>query len=151
MTTDSLAIAPTSLPIPSIPTTVSIPIEVRALSYWAKNYVFEIHEIPQMSHEYFTYVPHYWSRAGTDSSLHLALCALSQALFAQSGNTHMAIDDAEKVYARAIIKTHKEMEALSSDRIDELLLAIMLMATYEVLLRTCHENSIEPPVRLTAA
>jgi hypothetical protein len=43
-----------------------------------------------------------------------------------------ALEDADRFYARCIIQTQKEMKELSTERIDHLVIATLLMMNYEV-------------------
>lgn len=115
-----------------IPKALSIPVEVHAFHYWMENFIFRLDDLPDIGHEYSTYVLSYWARARPGSSLHLALSALSHAVFGRARQVSKAIEDADKIHAQGIVRTHKELKELSDESIDQLLITIMLMSSYEV-------------------
>lgn len=99
--------------------------------------MFRLEDLPDIGHEYSNYVLFNWVRAQPGSSLHVALSALSHAVFGRARHVNKAIEDADRAHAQSIIKTSKgmrEMKEMSSESIDQLLVAIMLMGTYEVCL-----------------
>jgi hypothetical protein len=88
--------------------------------------------MPDIGHEYSSYVLFHWNRAQPSSSIHLALSALSLAIFGKAKQVNRAIEDAQKYHALTIVKAKEEMKEPSNGSIDQLLLAIMLMGFYEV-------------------
>lgn len=111
---------------------MSVPLETLALNYWVENYLFRQAEIPDMAHEYGTYITSHWHRVTPDSSLGLALKAYSLAAFARTRGIDNALGDADRLYQRSIMKTHEEVQNPSSDGLDQLLIATMLMGHFEV-------------------
>ena len=122
---------------PSISTALSTPIEVQAFHYWIENFMFRLEDLPDIGHEYSNYVIFNWIRAQPGSSLHVSLSALSHAVFGRARHVNKAIQDADRAHAQSIIKTSKDMrdvKEMSTENIDQLLVAIMLMGLYEVCL-----------------
>ena len=96
--------------------------------------MFRLDDLPDIGHEYNSFVISHWARARPGSGLHLALSALSHAVFGKARNVNKALEDADKFHAQSIMKTHKEMNELSAENIDQLLVTIMLMSSFEVCL-----------------
>ena len=119
-------------PEPSPPDGLSTPIEIQAFHYWRENFIFGLDELPDFGHEYGSYVLFYWNRARSDSSLHLALSALSHAVFGRARQVSQALEQAKRIHAQAIVSTKKDMNEVSEETIDQLLVAIMLMGSYAV-------------------
>ena len=97
--------------------------------------MFRLEDLPDIGHEYGNYVLFNWVRARPGSSLHVALSALSHAVFGRARHENKALENAGKAQALSIVKTSKEMmevKQVSSQSIDQLLVATMLMGTYEV-------------------
>jgi hypothetical protein len=115
-------------PMPAITTSY----ETLAFHYWVENYVFRVDELPEFGHEYLQYVLYYWNRTRPGSSLHLALSAVSLAVFGKARGVGQAVEDAERIHEQTIVSTKKVMSEVSDETIDQLLLAIMLMGFYEV-------------------
>ena len=124
---------------PSASRALSQPIDGQALSYFVANFVFRPDDLPDIAHEYSTYVLLSWARAWPDSSIHAALYALSHAMYGRARQVDVALTDAEKLYASSIVQVRKEMANPSTQQdIDHLLFTIMLMGFYEVsLCRLC--------------
>jgi hypothetical protein len=96
--------------------------------------MFKVDDLPDIGHEYGTYVLSHWNRAQPGSSLHLAFSALSHAVFGRARWVNKAIEDADRSHAQSIVRTQEEMKEFSNESIDQLLVSIMLMGTYEVCL-----------------
>jgi hypothetical protein len=124
--------SPTPVSSQGVQPALSLPVELHALSFWVENFQFRLDDLPGMGHEYGSYVLLHWARARPDSSLHLALLALSHAVFGRIRQVDEATIGAYKFYARSIVKLSKETKELSSENMDQLLLTTMLMANYEV-------------------
>jgi hypothetical protein len=119
-------------PEPSPPDALSTPIEIKAFHYWMENFTFRLDDLPDIGHEYGSYVLLYWNRARSYSSLHLALSALSHAVFGRAKQVSKAVESAQRIHAQTIVSTKKDMDEVSDESIDQLLVAVMLMGTYEV-------------------
>ena len=89
-------------------------------------------EMPDIAHEYSSFVLDHWVAAQPDSSLRLALSAFSHAAFGRAMKAQKAVEVADKLYAQSIIRTQEEMKTLSDEAIDRLLLTIMFMSQHEV-------------------
>jgi hypothetical protein len=122
---------------PSLSYALSLPIDVQSFHYWVENFMFRLDDLPDIGHEYSNYVIFTWVRAHPGSSLHVSLFALSHAVFGRARRVSKAIEDADRAHAQSIIKTSKDMrdmKEMSGEDIDQLLVATMLMGTYEVCL-----------------
>ena len=82
--------------------------------------------------EFGTYALRHWVHAPSNSSLHLAVSAFSLAVFGQARHVDQALVDADKFYARSVVKTRREVEQLSNETVDQLLATTALMASYDV-------------------
>lgn len=85
-----------------------------------------------MAHEYVAYVVPHWERAAPDSVLGLALAAYSHAAFGRTRRVSKALWDADRLYASSVMKMHQEIREPSSDGVDQLIIATMLMGHVEV-------------------
>lgn len=112
----------------------SAPLSEHAFLYWVQNYVFRPDDLPDIGHEYGTYVLFAWLRSRPESSLHLALNALSHAIFGKARKLDQATKDAHELYAQSIVLMRQEMEKPANEDLDRLLITIMLMGLFEVLI-----------------
>jgi hypothetical protein len=65
----------------------------------------------------------------------LALFTFSHAVFGRANHVEKALEEAERAHAQSIAAMQKEMEnleQLSDDNIDQLLVTTMLMSSYQV-------------------
>ncbi|KAF2670193.1 hypothetical protein BT63DRAFT_454375 [Microthyrium microscopicum] len=127
----------------SVPPLVAGTIEHVALQYWTDHFAAWPTDLFEFGHEYGSYALCYWNCVDSGSSLYSALSAFSLALFGQAKHSNEALDHADKFYGKSIIKTQQEIKKLSSDNIDQLLVAISLMAIYENL--TSSSGNQHPP------
>lgn len=111
---------------------LSIPVELHAFHYWVENFTAWPNDLLDIGHEYGSYALCHWNRARPDSSLHLAVSAFSLAVFGLARRVNKALEEADEFYARSVMKTRKEIKELSKETIDQLLVATMLMASYDV-------------------
>ena len=111
-----------------------------AFCYWLENFVFAIRDLPEFGHEYGTYVLPLWISTRPGSSLHLAVSALSLAIFGQVKHSIKAIEAAKRFHTHSIAEAHKLMKQIPNEHIDHLLLTIMLMSSYEARLKTQNLN-----------
>ncbi|KAF2836631.1 hypothetical protein M501DRAFT_1018970 [Patellaria atrata CBS 101060] len=124
-------VAFTNPSVSTIPSPLSLPLETHALHYWARNFAFRLEELPDIGHEYSSYVLLVLARARPDSSIHHALSAFSHAVFGRARQFANAMQIADTAYARGIVKTYREMNTMDNEGIDQLLITIMLMNSYE--------------------
>jgi hypothetical protein len=113
-------------------------LDVQAFHYWLENFMFRLEDLPDIGHEYSSYVVFHWARAPPGSSLHLALFAFSHAVFGRANHVEKALEDADRAHAQAIIAIRKDMEdvdQLAGEGIDQLLVTSMLMSSYQVSLQ----------------
>ena len=109
--------------------------DVQAFHYWLENWMFRLEDLPEIGHMYSEHVLFHWARARPGSGLHLALFAFSHAVFGRANHVERALEEADKAHAQSIVATQKEMEdleQLSDERIDQLLVTTMLMSSYQV-------------------
>jgi hypothetical protein len=112
--------------------TPRIPVKQLAFGYWVENFTFQLGELPDIGHEYGNHTLSYWDNTEPDSSLSLAVSAISHAVFGRAKRLSPALEDAEKHYAKSVVKTRSQIKEVSNETIDQLLITIMLMANYEV-------------------
>ncbi|KAI1408379.1 hypothetical protein F5Y13DRAFT_111593 [Hypoxylon sp. FL1857] len=113
------------------PTSPLPPPDDEAFHFWVDNYMFKDDELPEFAREYSHYVIAYWDKARPDSSLRLAVSAVSHAVFGRAKKADELIEDAEKLFSQSIGKMRSEFHELTQDNIDEVLVTTMLMAFYE--------------------
>lgn len=89
-------------------------------------------DIPDIGHEYLTYIRSYLDHSERDSSLCLAVSAISLVIFGRLKGFSQAIVEADRYYTRVISKTQSDIRNLDKVDVDELMLATMLMTHYEV-------------------
>lgn len=111
---------------------MNVPVELHAFNYWATNYGAWSDDLLDVGHEYGTYALNHWHHVRSDSSVHLALTAFSLAVFGRARRVNSALEIAGKFYTRSIIKTQREINQISSDTVEQLLIATTLMASYDV-------------------
>jgi hypothetical protein len=129
----STELALSSAPSPS--TALSLPLQLNAFYYWVENCMFRLDDLPDFGHDYSSYVLIHLIPAQPGSSLRLAFSALSHAVFGRARKETRAIEDAGKVHAQSMMSTQKDITELSVENTDQLLIAIMLMGSYEVRLK----------------
>ncbi|KAH8199423.1 hypothetical protein TruAng_006418 [Truncatella angustata] len=131
-------VAPRGLPAVQIPGALRESIDTHALNFWVRNWTDRPSDIPDIGHEYLTYIPSHWETCHTGSSLRLAVSAQSLMVFGRLHNVRQAMAEAGKYYAQAIRKTQSDIQTLAHADIDELVLATMLMTHYEARSRGLH-------------
>lgn len=82
--------------------------------------------------EYSAHALRHFTRVSEDSSLRLAVTAFSLAVFGLGRRVKEALEAADKIYAMSVAKVRREIVELSSETIDQILVATVLMATYDV-------------------
>lgn len=100
------------------------------MNYWAMNWV--INGFDDICHEYGSYAISFWNRSQPDSCLSLALLAFAHAVFGRARQVHQVIEHARKLFTRTIVKVDAEIRHVADETIDELIIAIMLMGSFEV-------------------
>ncbi|KAF2476004.1 uncharacterized protein BDR25DRAFT_212412 [Lindgomyces ingoldianus] len=116
---------------PTILPALSFPLELHSVNYWVKNWAFGTNDLPGIGHEYTSYVISHKDRARQDSSLHLAFLAFALAVFGRARKVRKALEDANRFYSQTIAKVKTEIKDVATEDIDQLLITIMLMGTYE--------------------
>ncbi|KAJ5805279.1 hypothetical protein N7474_011166 [Penicillium riverlandense] len=116
-------------PSPASPPT--IPLETHAFHYWVEHFTAWPDDLFDIGLEYGTYALQYWTCAATNSSLQLAVSAFSLAVFGLARNVNQALGDADRVYGKSIARIREEIANLSNGTIDQLLVATLLMASYD--------------------
>jgi hypothetical protein len=102
------------------------------MNYWVENFVFGFDDIPEIGHEYTSYVLPCRDRAHQGSALHLALSALTHAIFGRTRRVDKALEDANMLYSKAIARMEAEVKGVAAEDTDELLITMMLMGSFEV-------------------
>ncbi|KAH6653167.1 hypothetical protein BKA67DRAFT_536861 [Truncatella angustata] len=114
------SVAPRGLPAVQIPGALRESIDTHALNFWVRNWTDRPSDIPDIGHEYLTYIPSHWETCHTGSSLRLAVSAQSLMVFGRLHNVRQAMAEAGKYYAQAIRKTQSDIQTLAHADIDEL-------------------------------
>lgn len=109
--------------------------EAYAFRYFVDNLTIWPNNVADIENDQYTHVICSWESAGPGSSLRLAVSAVSLIVLWQEHRQTRMLNQAQTIYALCISKVHKEMEHLSSERIDHLVVTTTLMATYEVVAR----------------
>lgn len=101
-------------------------------------------ELQEVEQEYGALALKYWTSSQPVSTLRLAVSAFSLALFGKAMRTEDALFEARSFYFKAVKRMRIDLADLSSTTIDQLLVASLLMATYDVRFapRTLHETSV---------
>ncbi|KAJ5604454.1 hypothetical protein N7510_009608 [Penicillium lagena] len=113
----------------------TIPLETHAFHYWVEHFTAWPDDFFDIGLEYGTYALRYWTCAAPNSSLQLAVSAFSLAVFGLARNVNRALGDAERLYGKSIARIREEIAAPSNRTIDQLLVAILLMANYDNIMR----------------
>ena len=119
-------------PHPSASSFTSISIETQALNYWVFHFAAWPSNLADIDRGYEAYVLDQRNRAQPDSSLHLALLAYALATFGRNKSIPKALEIAHKFYSRSIATTQHEINELSNRNIDQLMIATLLLTSYEV-------------------
>jgi hypothetical protein len=129
------------MPPSPVSVALSTPVEIHAFHYWVENFTAWPKDLLDIGHKYTTYTLEYstyalcrWNLIRSDSSIYLAASAFSLAAFGAARHANEAFEKANRFFARSIIKTRKEINELSNETIDQLIVATMLMASYDVCL-----------------
>ncbi|KAI0155438.1 hypothetical protein GGR52DRAFT_205729 [Hypoxylon sp. FL1284] len=98
---------------------------------WLENYVFRGDEMPEFAREYTHDLAVYWDRAKPGSSLRLAVAAVSHAILGRRMGVDNAAEVANSLFAQSFARVQREFREVSLENIDELIIATMLIASYE--------------------
>ncbi|UKZ68726.1 uncharacterized protein TrAtP1_009748 [Trichoderma atroviride] len=123
---------------------LSLPLEMHALYYYADSVSMERHNLGDACYEYSSHVLHYWDLARPGSCLRLALTAYSHAVIGRNRGVRQALGLAQRVYAKAVEEIQKAMSTISSDTIYQVILAMMLMGSYENVMYFSRESTLPP-------
>lgn len=124
---------------------LSLPLEMHALYYYAESVSMERNKLGDACYEYSSHVLHYWNLARPDSCLRLALMAYSHAVIGRNRGVRQALGLAQRVYAKAVVEIQKAMSGISSDTIYQVILAMMLMGSYENVMYFSRESTTRLP------
>ena len=102
------------------------------MNYWVENFVFGINDLPEIGHECTSYVLSYRDRAHPRTSLCQALSALTHAVFGRARPMDRALEDANRLYSQASTRVEAEVNDVTAEDMDELLITMMLMGSFEV-------------------
>lgn len=117
---------------------LQVPMEVHAVNFWSEMWVptFAVNGVAcNLEDDYGSYAASQWSRAQPGSCLHLALLAVTHAVFGRGRWSSLALERGDKYYGKALTSLSKAMrdpDLVSSEDIDHLLITTMLMASFEV-------------------
>lgn len=125
-----LPTTPQPLPLHSL----SLPLENYAFNYWLINFTIwpKQPRDGEVRNEYGAYALCFWNSSPQDSTLRLSLSALSLVIFGRAMHSKKAFESAHYFYWRSIRSMRKEIANLSDQTIDQLLVATLIMATYDV-------------------
>ena len=123
--------AQSTLPDPT--PALGVPLETQAVNYYIRNYTTFDYSMPELMHDHSLSLQSHLDRAKPGSALHLTVSALSHAIFARARNVPDALIIGDKHYSQALAKCEYTLEHYSENDSGALLLATMLMATFEVL------------------
>lgn len=122
-----------------------LPLDMHALYYYAESVSMEKDRLGDACYEYNSHVLHYWNLAKPDSCLRLALTAYSHAVIGRNRGVRQALCLAQRVYAKAVVEIQKAMSGISSDTIYQVILAMMLMGSYENVMYFSRESTTRLP------
>ncbi|KAJ4375822.1 hypothetical protein N0V83_001099 [Neocucurbitaria cava] len=103
-----------------------------ALNFWVANYGFGIDGLDDLDYDHSHLILPYWHRVPADSSLRLALLAVAHAAFGRARSSDAAIKKATNLYHRTLTRVKDEIEAVTVTNIEQLLLAVKLLESFEV-------------------
>ncbi|KAJ5309209.1 hypothetical protein N7508_004588 [Penicillium antarcticum] len=129
----------------SIQPALSLPLEMHALYHCADIFFLEKNMLVEPGQEFVSHVLPYWEYAEPDSSLRLAMTAYSNAVFGRSKGVRSALCLAEKAYMKTVEQTLEEMKTLSANKIYQVVLAMMLMGSYENVMFSLRTPLSSPP------
>lgn len=124
---------------------LSLPLEMHALYYYADSVSMERHILGDACYDYSSHVLHHWELAAPTSCLRLALTAYSHAVIGRNRGVRQAFSVAERVYAKAVEEIRMTMMRLSGDIIYQVMLAMMLMGSYENVMYFSRESTKSLP------
>lgn len=107
-------------------------LDTHALNHWIRNFVFGVDGYQDSDYQGNELIIAQWSDAKLGSALDLALQAFSQIIFGRTQRVPEAIDQASQLYYQTVIKLNADLKNPAADKIDELLVATMLMGSFEV-------------------
>lgn len=108
------------------------PLESHALNFWVANYGFGIDGLDDLDYDHSHLILPYWHRVPADSSLRLALLAVAHAAFGRARSSDAAIKKATNLYHRTLNRVKDEIEFVTATNIEQLLLAVKLLESFEV-------------------
>jgi hypothetical protein len=109
-----------------------IPLETHALQYWITNYASWSDDLIDIGHGYCNYAIGLWNYIRPDSCVRNAIAAFAHATFARARRDTQALVAANTFYAQAITRLRQDISELCVDRIDESIVATMLLSAYDV-------------------
>ncbi|KAJ5587654.1 uncharacterized protein N7459_003419 [Penicillium hispanicum] len=118
-------------PSPRTSLVLSLPLEDHALNYWVRNYTAWPNDLNGIDYEYGVYALHYFNSTASDSTLQLAVSAFSLAIFGRAMHFDKALKNSQVSYSRSIRRMRADITTLSNETVGQLLVATLLMATYD--------------------
>jgi len=110
---------------------------VHAVNYFVHNFLCQPHEIPEVGHEYTCHILIHWQFDKQDSCLSMAIQAFAHAVFGRKRKLPEAVVEAKRLAEVAVDRVNAEVKEVGQwderdGRFDQLMLAIMLMGSFEV-------------------
>lgn len=102
------------------------------MNYWIANFTSWPRGLQEIECEFGASALHLLNHCHPRSALRLSVSAFALAKFGQAVRSDEAIRKAEVVYGRSIKRMQVEIAGLSSETIDQLLVATLLMGVYDV-------------------
>lgn len=116
-----------------LPAGLDISVECEALQYYVANWTTWPCDMPDIGQDYLNFVMDYWHRAPIDSCLHVVMSAFMLAVYGSVKPARAVLESADETYGHALSQVKSELAQLSAEvPADNLIVATMLMTTYEV-------------------
>ena len=120
------------LPLPrSIPSNPYLPLEDTIVPLFINSY-FYVPRDPQISNGYLDLLPQSYANARSGSHLHLATLAVSSFSVAAWTGQPSLLRLSELFFLRALPKTREALQDSVDSNLDETLMTVLLLSTYEV-------------------
>ena len=125
------AIIPTRKSSPAPRPALTLSLDDQAYQYWTQTNITQADTLHEAAHEWHTHVIPYLMKAKPGSCIHLAVSALSRAVFARARSVPQALALADRSYSQCLYKTQQAVGGQSHEDMDELLLTTMMMGYLE--------------------
>ena len=108
-------------------------LEDQAVAYYFHQHVIPPVEIIEPAEEHTSLIPLLWTQMAKDSTLHLAILAMSHSAFGNARTNSEALKASRAIYLRSISMLKNSLENAKDCCSDQILLATMLLSSYEVI------------------